>query len=187
MNYRQIKAIEEKNKRKWLSYLPTIPEKSGIYVLTRVDEYGIKYSYVGQAKHILTRLAQHLSGYQHIDLSLKKHGIYSESNRHGWSADFIEFSEEELNDREQEYIRYYIDMGYQSHNKTLGSQGVGKVGLGDGKTPKGYYDGIAQGKKNLAKEIRTLLEKHLKVTTKDDPPNRYQQKALEKFNDLIKE
>ena len=45
-------------------------EDSGIYVFTR-QENGFKYAYVGQAKHILTRLAQHLNGYQHIDLSIK--------------------------------------------------------------------------------------------------------------------
>ena len=45
-----------------------------------MDEEGIKYAYIGQAKHILTRLAQHLTGYQHIDLSIRKHGLYSNRN-----------------------------------------------------------------------------------------------------------
>lgn len=39
--------------------------------MVRTDENGFRYAYIGQAVHILTRLAQHLVGYQHIDLSLK--------------------------------------------------------------------------------------------------------------------
>ena len=72
-HFKKAKAIEKKNKEKWLALNPALNEKSGIYLLTRRDANGIKYAYVGQAKHILTRLAQHLVGYQHIDLSLKKY------------------------------------------------------------------------------------------------------------------
>ena len=74
MNYRQIKAIEQKNKQRILAVCSNVTETSGIYILIR-EENGFKYAYVGQAKHLLTRLAQHLSGYQHIDLSIKKHGL----------------------------------------------------------------------------------------------------------------
>lgn len=74
MNYRQIKAIEQKNKKRILAVNPETDEGSGIYFLTRTDENGIRYAYIGQAKHLLTRLSQHLSGYQHIDLSLKNMG-----------------------------------------------------------------------------------------------------------------
>lgn len=74
MNYqsiRQAKAIEQNNKKRLLEVNPKLDEESGIYFLTRIDENGFKYAYIGQAVHILTRLAQHLVGYQHIDLSLK--------------------------------------------------------------------------------------------------------------------
>lgn len=64
VNYRQIKAIEQKNKERILKLQPTVPETSGIYIFLRADE-DFKYAYVGQAKHLLTRIAQHLSGYQH--------------------------------------------------------------------------------------------------------------------------
>ena len=63
-------AIEAKNKKRILEINPHVDDGSGIYFLTRMDEDGIRYAYIGQAKHLLTRLAQHLSGYQHIDLSL---------------------------------------------------------------------------------------------------------------------
>ena len=77
-NYKQVKAIELKNKKKLLGINPELDERSGIYFLIRKDENGFKYAYIGQAKHILTRLASHLIGYQHIDLSLKKHGLFDE-------------------------------------------------------------------------------------------------------------
>ena len=41
-NYKQIKAIEHKNKQRLLKVNETLNEGSGIYFLTRVDEGGIK-------------------------------------------------------------------------------------------------------------------------------------------------
>ena len=64
-NIQKVKAIESQNKRKILSVNQNVDESSGIYFLTRADDNGIQYAYIGQAKHLLTRLAQHLSGYQH--------------------------------------------------------------------------------------------------------------------------
>ena len=54
MNFKQIKAIEQKNKQRLLKVFPDLTEDSGIYFLTR-QENGFKYAYIGQAKHILTR------------------------------------------------------------------------------------------------------------------------------------
>ena len=88
MNYKQIKAIEKKNKERILKICPEVTEGSGIYVFYR-EEHKLKFAYVGQAKHLLTRLAQHLSGYQHIDLSIKKHGLYSEDNTNGYKISFV--------------------------------------------------------------------------------------------------
>ena len=65
MNYqsiRQAKAIEQNNKKRLLEVNPKLDEESGIYFLTRIDENGFKDAYIGQAVHILTRLAQHLVG-----------------------------------------------------------------------------------------------------------------------------
>ncbi len=82
--YRKVKDIEQKNKKRLLAINPNLDDESGIYFLTRIDENEIKYAYIGQAIHILIRLAQHLAGYQqHIDLSLKKHGLYSAANPYG--------------------------------------------------------------------------------------------------------
>ena len=189
MSYKNIakaKAIEAKNKKKWLALNPDLDDKSGIYFLTRTDENGFRYAYIGQAVHILTRLAQHLVGYQHIDLSLKKHGLYSDDNPFGWRVGFLHFPASELDEQEQHYIKAYADYGYQLRNKTSGSQGEGKAKIDDYRPAKGYYDGIKQGKKNLAKELSHIAEKHLEIRLKQEKANNsVSQKQYEKFMDLL--
>lgn len=184
-NIRQIKAIEHKNKKKLLEVNPSLDEGSGIYFLTRTDEDGIKYAYIGQAKHIITRLAQHLVGYQHIDLSLKKHNFYSVENPHGWKIGFMHFPPDQLDDKEQYYIKMYAQNGYQLRNKTAGGQGEGKVQIDEYRPAKGYRDGLKQGYKNASKEIAHLFDKHLKVAIKSDRPNKTQEKALSKFKEFM--
>lgn len=187
-NFRQAKAIEAKNKKRLLAVNPKLDEQSGIYFLTREDKDGIKYAYIGQAKHILTRLAQHLVGYQHIDLSLKKHGLHSDSNIYGWKVGFLHFPIESLDEMEQEYIKLYAQSGYQLRNKTAGSQGEGKRQIDEYKPAKGYYDGIKQGKKTLARELSNIIQKHLDISLKPEKQNnKVSLKALEKFNDLLSE
>ena len=190
MNYqsiRQAKAIEQNNKKRLLEVNPKLDEESGIYFLTRTDENGFKYAYIGQAVHILTRLAQHLVGYQHIDLSLRKHKLYSKSNPCGWKIGFLHFPKSELDKQEQHYIKAYADKGYQLRNKTSGSQGEGKAQIDDYKPAKGYRDGIQQGRKNLAKELSHIAEKHLKIEIREDKRyNKVSQKQYEKFMGLLK-
>lgn len=183
---RQVKAIEAKNKQRLLSVNPSLDEKSGIYFLTREDENGFKYAYIGQAKHLLTRLAQHLVGYQHIDLSLKKHGMYSESNPYGWKANFLHYPEESLDMWEKFYIKKY-SVGYQLRNKTSGSQGEGKAQIDEYRPVKGYRDGLKQGEKNLAKELLHIIDKHLVVELKPEKVNnKTSQKAFDKFWMLLR-
>lgn len=184
VNYRQIKAIEQKNKQRILAVCSNVPETSGIYFFTR-EEDGFKFAYIGQAKHLLTRLAQHLSGYQHIDLSIKKHGLWSETNPCGWKVFYSLCEEGELDIEEQKFIKAYANRGYQLRNKTSGSQGTGKKGLDDQKAPKGYHDGLEQGYKNARKYVANLFDKHLNYCKKSDKPNKNQEKALEKFRDFL--
>ena len=187
-NIARAKAIEKKNKEKWLALNPTLTDESGIYVLTREDEQGIKYAYVGQAKHILTRLAQHLVGYQHIDLSLKKHGLGSKDNPHGWKVGSLQFPVSELDEMEQYYIKAYAECGYQLRNKTAGGQGKGKVQIDEYRPQKGYRDGLLQGKKNLARELKHIADKHLEIRLREDKKNnKVSIKAFEKFKSLIDE
>lgn len=185
---RKAKAIEADNKRKLLKINPELDEQSGIYFLTRTDEENIRYAYIGQAKHILTRLAQHLVGYQHIDLSIKKHGLYSTDNPHGWKIGFLHYPEYKLDEMEQHYIKQYAQYGYQLRNKTSGSQGAGKKQIDEYRPQKGYHDGIRQGKKTLARELSDIISKHLVVSIRPEKQNnKVSIKAFEKFNDLLSE
>ena len=185
-NLRKAKAIEAKNKKRLLAIDPYLDEGSGIYFLVRKDENGIKYAYIGQAKHLLTRLAQHLSGYQHIDLSLKKHGLYSSENVYGWKIGFLHFQISELDFMEKKFIQMYANNGYQLRNKTAGGQGEGKTQIDDYRPTKGYRDGLEQGRKNLAKELTNIIDKHLCISIKEEKKNnKVSIKAFEKFNDLL--
>ena len=188
MSYEKLKkakAIEQKNKNLLLSVNRELDEKSGIYFLLREDENGIRYAYIGQAIHILTRLAQHLSGYQHIDLSLRKHGLFSKDNPYGWAVHFMHYPLSELDEKEQYYIKLYASKGYQLRNKTAGGQGEGKAQIDEYRPAKGYRDGLQQGYKNASREIANLFEKHLNVSKKSEKPNKNQEKALEKFNAFL--
>lgn len=185
MNYKQIKAIESRHKKELLKINGTLNEQSGIYFLTREDEQGFKYAYIGQAKHILTRLAQHLSGYQHIDLSLKKHGLRSVQNPYGWNVGFLNYPDHMLDEMEQKFIKQYADAGYQLRNKTSGSQGKGKAQIDEYRPSKGYRDGLEQGYINASRDMAHLFDLHLVVSTKKSPPTVNQQKAIDKFNDFL--
>ena len=185
-NYKQIFAIQESYKKKIKQMCPYIDDKSGIYFLTRTDENGIKYFYIGQAKKILSRLAQHMTGYQHIDLSLKKRGLYSKDNPNGWDINFKHYPEEELDEQEKYWILEYIKKGYQArYNKTAGGQGTGKEKINEYRPAKGYRDGLEQGRINASKEVANLFDKHLNYSKKSDKPNKNQDKAIIKFEEFL--
>ena len=87
---------------------------------------------------------------------------------------------------EQIYIRQYAQAGYQLRNKTAGGQGEGKKQIDEYRPAKGYRDGIEQGKRMLARELRSIAEKHLKIDLREDKRgNKISQKQYEKFMALI--
>lgn len=184
-NFKQLYAKKKKLEADLRKICPNINNMSGIYFWTR-EENGLLFGYIGQALKILDRNISHLSGYdQHIDLSIKKHKLYNEeTNPTGWKLDFINCTQDKLDELEQFYIKEYANKGYQLRNKTGGSQGQGKFGIADNKPAKGYRDGIKQGEKNLRKKLNALLDKYLIIDTKVD--SRYAQNALEKFKELLK-
>ena len=191
-NYQNIakaKAIEKQNRERLLKVNPKLDDESGIYFLTRTDEDNISYFYIGQAVHILTRLAQHLVCYQHIDLSIKKRGLYSADNPYGWKVNFMHYPKSELDKWEQYWILEYTKRGYQCrYNKTGGGQGEGKEKINEFRPAKGYRDGIKQGKINLARQLSSIAEKHLKIEIREDKKNnKVSQKQFEKFKELMNE
>ena len=184
-NYRQIYAKKAARENRIKSICPNIPNTSGIYAFHRVDEAGIKRSYVGQALHLCERCASHLGEYDHIALSLKKHGFYSEDNPYGWKLDFKTCPKSELDEKEVATIKQFADKGFQMYNVTAGSQGQGKLVTGQYKQPKTYTQGVQQGYKKASKEVAHLFELHLDYKTKSDPPNKNQEKALNKFLEFL--
>ena len=184
-NIARVKSIQRQNIQRLKKLNPDIDSKSGIYFLTRNEPQ----IYIGQARHLDERLASHLSGYeQHIDRSLKAHGLYSEDNPYGYKVNFLHYPKSKLDEMEQYYIQLYAEKGWALKNKTAGSQGVGKVKTADFKPAKGYMDGLKQGRKNLAKELSHIIDKHLTVQLREDKQNnKVSQKALEKFNRLLDE
>lgn len=183
-NYKQLYARKKANEERIRRLLPHCPTESGIYVFTR-EEDGFKYAYVGQSNNLLRRLGEHLAGYQRIDLSIKKHGLFSDKNPCGWKIQVYVFPTDELDVKEQDYIRLYARNGYQMRNDTTGGQGEGKKALGEAKTGKGYYDGVRQGYKNAQKEIAHLFDLHLTFDTKKHPATKTQEKAAEKFKKFL--
>ncbi len=187
-NIAQIKAIEKKNRERLLKVNPNLNDRSGIYFLTRTDENDISYFYIGQAVNIIQRMCGHLTGYQHIDLSVKKRGFFSEENPYGWKLNFINYPKSDLDKMEQYWILEYTKKGYQCrYNKTAGGQGEGKEKINEFKPSRGYRDGLKQGEKNLARELSSIAEKHLKIEIREDKKNnKISQRQYEKFMDLLK-
>lgn len=187
-NIARVKAIEQENRKRLLKLNPSLNDHGGIYFLTR-EEDGFKYAYIGQSKEsagILTRLCQHLAGYsQWVDLSLKKHKLYSEDNPTGWKVGCKNYPDSKLDEMEQYYIKLYAGKGYQLRNVSLGGQGEGRNMINDTKPARGYRDGLRQGYKKASKEISHLFELHLEFKTKSDKPNKNQEMAAEKFKSFL--
>ena len=53
---------------------------------------------------------------------------------------------------------------------------------------KGYRDGLAQGRKSLAKELKHIIDTHLTVSIRQDKQNnKVSIRAFEKFKGLLNE
>lgn len=185
-NYKQIYAIKASREKKIREVCSGIPDAPGIYIFYRTDEARIRRAYCGQAVNLCERCAAHLGEYDHIALSLKKHGFYRENNPHGWKLSYKTYPRNELDEHEIATIKALADKGYQMYNVTAGGQGKGKLVTGDYKQPKTYREGIAQGRKNLAKELKDIIDKHLVVSIKPEKAkNKVSMKQFEKFNAIL--
>ena len=183
-NWKQVWAKRKSAENRILSICPNLPPKSGIYVFTR-EENGIKYGYIGQAKSLLRRCAEHLLGYQHIDNSLKKHGLYDKlKNPNGYKLSFTEYAENELDRAEQETIKFFANQGYQLKNKTIGGQGQGKEAIEEHST-KTYRQGVAHGYEKCRKEINEFFEKYLDYGIKEKP-NKIKERKYNEFTEWLK-
>ena len=171
MDYRKVFAIKQERENRIQKICPNIPNSSGIYAFYRIDEAGIRRSYVGQALRLRERCASHLAEYDHIALSLKKHKFYSESNPTGWKLAYRTCPKSELDQKEIETIKAFADKGFQMYNITAGGQSTGKQVTGQYKPPKTYRQGIQQGKTTLARELKHIIDTHLEVSIKPEKSN----------------
>jgi hypothetical protein len=184
MNYRQIYARKAECENRIKEVCDDLSNRSGIYVFFRIDESGLKFCYVGQAKNLLQRCAQHLQEYDHLASSIKKRGFYNpRENKYGWRICFKEYPETQLDKMEQEYIIEYANSGYQLFNRTAGGQGDGKVVFDTKKQSKTYREGLAQGYLNARREVAHWFSLHLAVSMKK--PTKNAEKALTKFMEFI--
>lgn len=181
INYKQIYARKAECEKRIKEACPDATHESGIYRFTRIDEDGFKFTYIGQAtRSLLTRLGEHLAGYQHIDLSIRKHGLCSLENPFGYKIEILcHCSPEECDQMEQFYIKQAADEGWQLRNATTGSQGKGKKDLGNSRPSKTYHDGLKQGYTNARREVAHWFDLHLTASVKK--PTKNAEKAMERF------
>ena len=189
VNYKQIFAKKKQNEERIKKLCPKATTTSGIYIFHRYQG-DFKFAYIGQAtKSLLSRLADHLNGYeQHIDLSIRKWGLYDEyKNPNGYRVDILCYcSPKDCDEREQYYIKLYANIGYQLRNVTTGSQGEGKQGMTENKPPKNYHQGVAYGELKTKRKIREFFDKYLDAIIKQ-PTNKIKERKLQEFYDFIKE
>lgn len=161
----QILWVKIRDKKRMIQKIyPRIDDSCGIYIIFRFDfEENKPVGYIGQAKKILTRLAQHMLGYQWIDISLKKHKLYDkEKNPAGYKFGVLAHcSPSELDLLEKEYISQYLNDGWILRNVSGGGQKEKAENVNSGKAGKKYNDGLKQGYENCLKEVREFFEKYL--------------------------
>lgn len=179
--YWKNRAIAE-NKIKKLS--PNIDTKSVIYTWYRVKEYSV---YVGQAKNNKERTISHFMAYDHLGKSLRKHGIYDKNNNPtGWRYTYYYCDTDKLDEKEREEIAKYLNREeIDLFNITCGGQNAGKVDINQRQAPKGYKEGVEQGKKVILRQIKELFDKYLVAEIKDKP-NKVKERKLQEFYELLK-
>lgn len=188
VNYRQIFAKKRKNEDKIREFCPDIKSTSGIYWFGRQDENGIKYGYIGKAsKNILSRMSDHFSGFQHIDLSIKKWGMYDEhKNPYGYKCGVVCYCKpEECDGKEQYYIKEWANKGIQLRNIQSGGS-LGRTNIAENKPAKGYYDGVAYGEVKTKRKVKEFFDKYLDYNIKE-PPNKIKERKLQEFADFLKD
>lgn len=177
--------IERQNVKRILQVCPEMQDRSGIYFFYRKDESGkVIARYIGKSEtSILKRCAGHLQGVnQHVDLSIKSHGLYSENNPTGWRVMALEYCEPSMcNERERKHIQYCQKLFVELYNIESGGT-IGKTDINERKPLKGYRKGVHYGRYKLSKELQTTL-KYLNVAPKDE--NKLTMRMYNKFLDLI--
>lgn len=182
---KQLYANQMEAEKVLLKVCPKALHRSGIYFYIRYDEDG-NHAYIGKAKDLCDRNISHIMGYQQrIDISIKKRGFMSSHNPRGWKLNVLYYPKDELDKWERHWIDEYRKAGYDLYNVESGGTD-GKTMIGDRKPPKTYRDGLEQGRKSLARDLRHIIDTHLEIKLRGDKEdNKISQKALAKFWELI--
>ena len=184
MNLKQRFAILNDKKKIIKSICPNISIKSGIYLFYRKNEDNETCFYVGQAKNLLNRTAQHLMDRkQHIDKSLYVHKLYNEDNPYGWKLKVIYFCGiGSLDFYEQHFIQYYLNLGYKSYNVTGGGQLDKKEDIGERQQTKlkSYKNGKNLGYEKAREEVKEYFDKYLDFKIKGKS-GKVKERKLEEF------
>lgn len=192
-NYKQKLAIEAKAKHQLKEYDPNITEASGIYIFNRTDAEKGVCVYIGQAKRLLTRLAEHLTARittkgecSHIDNSLYNRKLKSETNPDGWGIMFYYCDIKELNVKERQEIAKAQEKGIYLYNITGGGQDAGKHDINERKQTrlKRYNNGKQYGYEKARAEVKTYFEKYLDYSIKGKP-NKIKEKKLQQFKEWL--
>lgn len=186
MSYKQVLAMRREYEKQIRRLCPDVTENSGIYLFWRIDSEGFKHAYVGQALHLCRRLVDHMCGYQYIDNSIRKHKLYDEEKTpYGYHIEILEeIPAEDLDERERYWIKYYADSGHQLKNQTIGGQDGKKSALGDGKSTKGYREGLSRGYDNARRDVAKLFEKNLTYSI-NGKPGKLKERSYEKFTEFL--
>lgn len=183
VNYKKVFASKDAATKTLKKVCPQMDNKSGIYFYLREDTDG-KYGYIGKAADLIDRNVSHITGYQqHIDISIKKRGFYSVDNPSGWRLHFLHYPKADLDRWERHWIALYRKGNYKLYNVESGGT-EGKEIIGERKPPKTYRDGLAQGRKSLARELKHIIDTHLEIKLRKEE-NKISQKALAKFWELL--
>ena len=173
------------------AYDNRINETPGIYIFTRVnpptkDGTQRKYVYVGQAKCLVERISQHMLQFaQRLDISLKTRGLWYKSNPYGWKIDVYYCNEDELDQKEREFIKAAQEQGYELYNITSGGQDEGKEDINQRQVGKGYRDGLQVGYNNAIRDVREYFDKYLYFAIKTDsevyrkPKNKAERESMQ--------
>ena len=161
---------------------------SGIYIFYRTNENGERCFYVGQAKNLLQRTAEHLIDKKlHIEKSIQKHKLYSANNPTGWKLRvLIKCAEKDLDHFEQFYIKFNKDRGYKCYNVTGGGQLDKKTDVGERLQTKlkSYKNGKGLGYEKAKNEAREFFNKYLDFSIKGKP-NKVKERKLKEFKEWL--
>ena len=188
MDLKQRFAILNKNKIIQNLCDNDISAESGIYAFYRTNENGEKCIYIGQAKNLLQRTAQHLMGrQQHIDKSLYVHKLYSKDNPNGWKLRvLIKCAESDLDHFEQFYINFNKNLGLKMYNITGGGQFDKKSDITERQQTKlkSYKNGKGLGYDKARQEVKVFFDKYLDYSIKGKS-NKTKERKLKEFKEWL--